>query len=463
MDFIVQSWNKAAETTYGWTAEQAIGKPYQELLQPDYMHLTRDEVIQIFNETGSYMGEVIHQHKDGTPINIMISVSTIEDNDGNPVGVVTVNRDITDRIKTQEALRKSEKEYRNLVDNALVGVFKTSLEGQILYANEAVADMLDFDSAEDLMSEEVITRYRYPQQREQFLEQIREKDQVANFEFEVVTKKGRYKHALMNATIESDTISGMIMDITDLKQAETILLLTMQELERSNEELEQFAFVASHDLQEPLRMVTNFLQLLEQRYKGELDADADEFIAFAVDGAARMKRMIKDLLDYSRVGTRGQAFVTTDCETIFEEVCKNLKVTIEDNAVTLTHDPLPRIMGDETQLGQLFQNLIANAIKFRSDQSPEIHVGAVQENSKWVFSIEDNGIGIDPEYADRIFVIFQRLHPDGEYPGSGIGLSISKRIVERHGGQIWVESKPGAGSTFFFTLPVERADGKMDT
>jgi light-regulated signal transduction histidine kinase (bacteriophytochrome) len=210
-------------------------------------------------------------------------------------------------------------------------------------------------------------------------------------------------------------------------------------------------------------MVTNFLQLLEQRYKGELDADADEFIAFAVDGAARMKRMIKDLLDYSRVGTRGQAFVTTDCETIFEEVCKNLKVTIEDNAVTLTHDPLPRIMGDETQLGQLFQNLIANAIKFRSDQSPEIHVGAVQENSKWVFSIEDNGIGIDPEYADRIFVIFQRLHPDGEYPGSGIGLSISKRIVERHGGQIWVESKPGAGSTFFFTLPVERADGKMDT
>jgi PAS domain S-box-containing protein len=455
MDFIIQSWNKAAETTYGWTLEQAIGKPYQELLQPDYMHLKRDEIIQIFTEAGSYTGEVIHQYKDGTPIDIMISISAIEDKDGNPVGVVTVNRDITDRIKTQEALRKSEKEYRNLVDHALVGVFKTSLEGQFLYANEAMANMLDFDSAEELLSEEVLPRYRNPQQREQFLEQIREKGQVANFEFEVVTKKDRYKHALMNATLESDTISGMIMDITDLKQAEKVLLLTMQELERSNEELEQFAFVASHDLQEPLRMVTNFLQLLEQRYKNELDADADEFIAFAVDGAARMQRMIKDLLEYSRVGTRGQAFVHMDCEALFSKVSENLKVTIEENAVSLTHDPLPRVMGDETQLGQLFQNLIVNAIKFRGDQSPEIHVGVVQKDGKWVFSIKDNGIGIDPEFAERIFVIFQQLHPDGAYPGSGIGLSISKRIVERHGGHIWVKSELGKGSEFFFTLPVE--------
>jgi PAS domain S-box-containing protein len=393
----------------------------------------------------------------------MISINAIKDNDGNPVGVVTVNRDITDRIKTLQALRKSEIEYRNLVDNALVGVFKTNLEGQILYVNQALVNLGEFESTEELMAEDVIARYRHTEQREQFLELIQHQGHVANFEFEIVTKKNRYKHVLMNASIDGEILSGMILDITDMKQAEEVLRLTLQELERSNEELEQFAYVASHDLQEPLRMVTNFLQLLEQRYKGELDADADEFIAFAVDGATRMQRMITDLLEYSRVGSRGEAFVPLDCEAVFDEVCDNLKISLEDNNVTITHDLLPQVLGDETQLSQLFQNLIGNAIKFRSDRAPEIHVGAVQEDGTWVFSVQDNGIGIDPEFADRIFVIFQRLHPDGAYPGSGIGLSISKRIAERHGGRIWVESKPGAGSTFFFTIPVEHVDGKTES
>ncbi len=441
-------------------ADEILGKSSLNFIAPQEHELAMENFSQAF-ETGEVERiEFTFLRKDGTTFIGELNAALLRDDTGKPRGFISTAMDITDRIKTQEALRKSEKEYRNLVDNALVGVFKTSLEGQVLFANEAVADILDFDSAEELISEEAITRYRYPEQWEQFLIEMQDKGQVENFELEVVTKKDRYKHVLMNATIEGDTISGMIMDITNLKQAERVLLLTMQELERSNEELEQFAFVASHDLQEPLRMVTNFLQLLEERYKNELDADADEFIAFAVDGASRMQRMIKDLLEYSRVGTQGQAFVPMDCEAVFMKVGENLKVTIEENAVSLTHDPLPLVMGDETQLGQLFQNLIVNAIKFRGDQSPEIHVGVVQKDSKWVFSIKDNGIGIDPEFADRIFVIFQRLHPDGEYPGSGIGLSISKRIVERHGGRIWVESKPGRGSTFFFTIPVEHAAGK---
>lgn len=251
---------------------------------------------------------------------------------------------------------------------------------------------------------------------------------------------------------------GVQEDITERRKAQSALQNYAKELERSNEELQQFAYVASHDLQEPLRMITSYLTLLENRYKDKLDEDADEFIGYAVDGAKRMKQLIKDLLQLSRVGTHGKSFQKTNCEAILEKTLNNLEVAIIENQLEITHDPLPVVKADDFQLLQLFQNLISNAVKFRSEKPPKIHVGAKSKNGEWVFSIKDNGIGIEKDYEKRIFVIFQRLHTNSEYPGTGIGLALCKKIVERHGGHIWFESEPGEGSTFYFTIPKNRVD-----
>ncbi len=226
-------------------------------------------------------------------------------------------------------------------------------------------------------------------------------------------------------------------------------------LARSNEELERFAYVASHDLQEPLRMVTSYLKLLEQRYKNKLGGDALEFINYAVDGADRMQTLIIDLLAYSRVDTQGKEFVTTDCEQVLVDVLKAMQVSIDETKARITHDSLPRVLGDAAQLESMFQNLISNAIKFRGKKTPKIHIGVKDENGNWIFSVSDNGIGIDSQYYKRIFIIFQRLHSIEEYSGTGIGLALCKRIVERHGGRMWIDSQEGKGSTFYFSLPKE--------
>jgi light-regulated signal transduction histidine kinase (bacteriophytochrome) len=253
-------------------------------------------------------------------------------------------------------------------------------------------------------------------------------------------------------------------ELAERKRAEEELKQALTELARSNKELEQFAYVASHDLQEPLRMVASYVQLLARRYQGNLDADADEFITYAVDGASRMQRLINDLLAYSRVGTRGKPFEPTNCEAVLDQSLANLQMAIEENGAVVTHDLLPTVTADVTQLIQLFQNLIGNAVKFRGEESPRIHISAsetfeVSKTSKvWRFSVQDNGIGIDPEYHDRIFLIFQRLHTREEYPGTGIGLAVCKKIVERHGGRIWVESQSGKGSTFYFTIPMIKGE-----
>lgn len=250
-------------------------------------------------------------------------------------------------------------------------------------------------------------------------------------------------------------------DATEAWEAEQALKARTEELARSNRELEQFAYVASHDLQEPLRMVASYTQLLSRRYKGKLDDDADEFINFAVDGATRMQSLINDLLKLSRVGTRGKPFVDTDLGKVLDGAVSNLEMAIRDTGAVLMRDPMPRVMGDETQLIQLFQNLIGNALKFmRPEVKPAIHVGARRIGKAWELFVRDNGIGISPEYFDRIFIIFQRLHSKAEYPGTGIGLSLCKKIVERHGGRIWVESRPGEGTTFLFTIPDREGQGE---
>jgi signal transduction histidine kinase len=240
------------------------------------------------------------------------------------------------------------------------------------------------------------------------------------------------------------------------KQVEEALRKKTDELARSNRDLEQFAYVASHDLQEPLRMVTSYVQLLARRYKGKLGSDADDFIGFAEAGAIRMWKLIHALLTYSRVGMRVNQLELTDCEAILSQSLNNLKVAIEENGAVVTHDSLPTVMADNSQLVQLFQNLVGNAIKFRGREPPRVHISAGPNGNSWIFSVRDNGIGIAPEYVERIFVIFQRLHGREEYPGTGIGLAICQKIVERHGGHIWVESQVGEGATFYFTLPKER-------
>lgn len=243
------------------------------------------------------------------------------------------------------------------------------------------------------------------------------------------------------------------MEIEEHEKTEARMEKFLKELKRSNKELEQFAYVASHDLQEPLRMISSFTQLLERRYKGQLDEDADEFIQFAVDGAQRMQLLINDLLAYSRVTTKGKEFKVVDLEKVLDESLFNLKLSIEENGASISHDPLPDVMADKSQAVQLFQNLIGNAIKFRGKDSPKIHISIENGGNDWVFCIVDNGIGIESQHNQRIFKVFQRLHERETYPGTGIGLSICQKIVERHGGEIWVESELGNGSKFSFTIP----------
>lgn len=277
--------------------------------------------------------------------------------------------------------------------------------------------------------------------------------------FRCFTKDGEVRHlesyngVITNERGERLRQCGVVMDATSRKEAELELTRYAEQLNRSNEELEQFAYVASHDLQEPLRMVISYLQLIERRYKSSLDDDGIEFIEFAVDGANRMKALINDLLEYSRVQRNHDEFEPVALDEAVQTVLHNLERSIENCDAQITYDKLPEISGNRRQIEQLLQNLLSNAIKFRGENRPEIQISAVRQEKSWLFAVADNGIGIESQYMERIFTIFQRLHTRDQYPGTGIGLAICKKIVEKHGGAIWLESTPGEGTTFYFTLP----------
>ena len=285
-----------------------------------------------------------------------------------------------------------------------------------------------------------------------------------NYEFRFLKKNKEIGNAGMTIAKIPGTTQRIasIVDITDHKKTEKKLYELNQKLKRSNTELEQFAYVASHDLQEPLRMVSSFAQLLEKNYKGKLDERADEFIYFVVDGARRMQALINDLLEYSRV-TKYKRFEPVDLEEVLKVILSHLQTAVEEKQAQITCHSLPKVMADPLMIGQVFQNLIGNALKYRGREPPKIHISAEKEENQFILSVKDNGIGISSEHLERIFVIFQRLHSRDEYEGTGIGLAIAQKIVHQHGGKIWVESEPGKGSTFYFTLPDYSENFNQDT
>jgi PAS domain S-box-containing protein len=382
----------------------------------------------------------------------------LRDSEGLVIGVLGSHDDITTQKRAEETLRKLSR----AVEQSPTSIVITDREARIEYVNAKFTELTGYTPEEVLgRNPRVLNSGETP--RETFRQMWT--TILAGLEW-----RGEFHNRKKNGELywEAATISplknnaGAIThfvavkeDVTPRKQTEQKLASVLGELERSNRDLEQFAYIASHDLQEPLRLVSSFVQLLSQRYRGRLDADADQFIGFAVDGAQRMQILIQDLLAYSRVGREVRPFVPVDCGEIMAQVVQTLSLAIREQQAVITCDPLPSVPGDPIQLGQLFQNLVANALKFHRDEPPRVHVSAVLTEDKkfWQFAVRDNGIGINAEFYERIFVIFQRLHGRSKYPGSGIGLSICKKIVELHGGRIWVDSVKDRGTIFYFTLP----------
>jgi PAS domain S-box-containing protein len=348
-------------------------------------------------------------------------------------------RDITERMRVTQALAAANKELAYQVEE------KSKRADELAAINEE----------RTLAGVELAYQVEEKSKRADELAAINMERTIANAElaFQVGEKGKRADElAVINEerTVANVELAYQVEEKS--KRAEELVVINT-ELTRSNAELEQFAYVATHDLQEPLRAVASCVQLLQKRYEGQIDARADEFITHAVDGTKRMQTLINDLLAYSRISTHAQEFAATNCEVVLDAAMANLMVAIAESGAAVTADALPVVSGDATQLTQLFQNLLGNALKFRGERLPRIHVGAVCQDGEWKFSVADNGIGMEPQYFERVFLVFQRLHTRKEYQGTGIGLAICKKVVERHGGRIWAESVPGGGATFCFTIP----------
>jgi PAS domain S-box-containing protein len=352
-------------------------------------------------------------------------------------------------------------DYRHMFENAVLGLFSVDPQGRFIDVNPAFAAILGHGSPKEFFE----SGARRPdifvnaEDARDYCDLIDRYGYTTNFETQAYKRDGNKIWVSISSKLATednkgtDICYGIIQDITQRKIAEEALTRKTTDLARSNADLEQFAHIASHDLQEPLRMVASFTELLARKYKGRLDGDADEFISIVVDGANRMKQLINDLLAFSRIGTRANPFEPTDFNEAFNHALGNLAVIIKEHDAEVKAGRFPILMADGEQIVLLFQNLIANGVKFHGLVRPQIKISSKHRNNEWTFSITDNGIGIDTRYFERIFGVFQRIHGKRDYPGTGMGLAICKKIVERHGGRIWVESEPGKGSTFSFTIP----------
>jgi two-component system, chemotaxis family, sensor kinase Cph1 len=425
--------------------------------------------------------DFFYSHMETLPIH--------DDNNGDFKEFRIAITDITKIKKASNSLQKSEKRYLEFFNNPLMGFALCEI---ITDNNDQPIDFVYLDvnhafenftglKKEDVLNKKVTSVLPYAEVADiiEIYGNVALTGELANFEYPIpslnkyyevaafsprkrqfiafftdISERKLWESIVKKRGNELSKINTMLnVEIGDHEKAEIKLERIIGKLEASNQELEQFAYVSSHDLREPLRMITSFLQLLEKRYKGRLDEDADEFITFAVEGAKRMDAMINDLLEYSKIGNQERDFNYINCEKILEIVLMNLKTLIEEHEVIITHEALPDIYANDQLMIQLFQNIISNSIKYQSEKRPEIHISVEKKEEEHVFSITDNGIGIDSKHLERIFIIFQRLHTRDEYEGTGIGLAISQKIVHLLGGKIWVESKPGQGSTFYFTIP----------
>lgn len=432
--------------------------------------------VRAIRDGESTLGEELEiERPDGTRRFVLSSVVPLRD-DGVITGALMVNHDFTKRRETENALRASQERFRTAIESMLAGF---ALFAPVYHAGDRTGDRIVDFRLEYINEMGVRLNHRARTDRgPQLFSELFPADIAAGLfdDFVQVATAGRelIKDGYMVEEVLDTGVAvaraydiraaklddGFLLvwrDVTAHRRAQVELQLRAEELARSNAELEQFAYVASHDLQEPLRIVTGYLGLLQRRYISQLDQDANEFINFALEATERMQALIRDLLAYSRVSTRGQPLAPTAAADALAAALANLRVVLDESGATLEHEELPLVRADARQLTQLFQNLVGNALKFRSSTPPRIQVTAARVGDQVEFAVHDNGIGIEPEYAERIFVLFQRLHTREEYPGTGIGLAICKKIVERHGGQIWVESTLGQGATFHFTLPA--ADG----
>jgi PAS domain S-box-containing protein len=458
--------NLQAEKQFGYRRDELLGQKVTNIIPEGFAErLVADELRSPAEALAQQIGtgiELTALRKDGSAFPIELMLSPLASAEG--VLVTAAVRDISVRRNAEKHLAQMEGKYRGLLEAAPDAMVVVNQAGEIVLLNlqaekqfgyrrnellgqkvkniipEGFAERLVADglrSAEDALAQQIGTG----------IELLGRRKDGSEFPIELMLSPLTGTDGIL--------VTAAVRDITTRKKGAADLLQKVEELKRSNDELGQFAYIASHDLQEPLRMVASYTQLLSRRYKGKLDSDADEFIAFAVDGASRMQRLIQDLLAFSRVGSKGKDLSETSSEATLRAAMHNLKGALDESGAVVTQDPLPSVLADEMQLTQLFQNLIGNAIKYHAPGVvPAVHVSAVRSDADqpWTFAIKDNGLGIDPQYFDKIFGMFQRLHKRDEFAGTGIGLAICKKIVERHGGTIWVESEPGHGSTFFFTL-----------
>lgn len=453
--------NRVAQTLTGWAPGEALGRAVEEILRlersSDGSKADNPGVMAIRERrTVDHASGTVLVGRDGRRTHVDANGAPTFDSNGRLVGAVLVLHDVTERVRAEER-------FRVAVEAAPNAMIMADHEGKVTLVNTQAEKLFGYARGE-LLGRSI--GLLFPERDRG--DYMRELAAVFDNPSARPNALGRELCGLRRDGTEFpielglnpiETSEGVFMlsaiaDITDRKRAERQLRQRTEELARSNRDLEQFAYVASHDLQEPLRAVAGPLQLLQRRYEGKLDERADEFIGHAVDGATRMQRLIDDLLSYSRVGRVEDQKQPVQLDHPLELALKNLAVVVHETQAQITHDALPMVQGAATQLALLFQNLISNAIKFRKkDQPIRIHIGAQSDGNMWQISVSDNGIGIAEQYYERIFVIFQRLHTRREYPGTGLGLALCKRIVEHHGGTIWLESKPDEGTTFFFTLP----------
>jgi PAS domain S-box-containing protein len=376
------------------------------------------------------------------------------------VAVVLSLRIESERRGAEEELLRSEEKYRTLVDNMNDGIFAVDDKGVFNFANKALARIHGLEDPEELVGRNFM-EFLPPGLRVEMENELKNTADTGDVPelkvLPIVRQDGHTAFVEVRPTpvMEEGRITGtkgVVRDITERKEAEERLERYAEELKRSNGELEHFAYIASHDLQEPLRKIAGFTELMAKRYRGEMGPDADRFIGHIVEGANRMRALINDLLSYSRITTRGREFSPVDLNAVLGQVLSDMELALRDSGASVVSDTLPTVMADGPQMGQVFQNLIGNALKFRGEAPPRVRVSVGRSNGEWLFSVRDNGMGFEAEYSERVFLMFQRLHSRTEYPGTGIGLALCKRIVERHGGRIWAEPEPGKGTTFHFTI-----------